>query len=87
MILPKEYESIVILIGRKFESFQFEKIEALLLVHEVQIENFHQKSLSDDSSVNLTDVASNKHSYSSNLPHAYVVQQAGSVSCILCPIL
>lgn len=77
--LPREYESITTLIGSRFEPYQIDEVEALLLAHEVRLEQYKEELLLDTASANVASASPKPPVHAQN-PQANVVQhQVNSV--------
>nr|KYP35013.1 hypothetical protein KK1_043971 [Cajanus cajan] len=52
--LSQDYNSVISVVESKFETPSIEEVEALLLAHEMRLQKYKKKLLSESASINLT---------------------------------
>lgn len=70
--LPQEFGFVISVIESKFENSLVDEVEALLLAHELRLNKFCKKELSESSSINLTQSSAPSSSQSTDPPQGQV---------------
>lgn len=75
--LPEEYDPLINLVNTRFEPFDVDELESLLLAHEVRLQKYKQITTSNVAMANVTQVSPAESSLSSSsTPQANVAQNS-----------